>query len=237
LLARPKDDDIAVEERGLLYIPMWHAKAHLRFVYDRRESYRVTVKTPHARTVTIGASDFAVSGNASVDFPAVEHCERDERKELWLDAVSNQPVNAAPYLKARSAPIALGDFAPEGAQIVAPTVRASAVIRNLLGNDFRPSDADEIKEEEVNVECIDLHLRPAYAFKYVWSAKNKAAEVAIDGITGEINSEGSAATVALAKLLRPETLFDIGAETLNVIVPGGAIVLKLGRALAEKRKT
>jgi hypothetical protein len=236
LLARPKDEDIAIEERGLLYIPMWHAKAHLRFVYDRRESYRVAVKTPNAKTVTIAASDFAVSAQANFDLPAVEHCERDERKELWLDAVTNQPVNAAPYLKAQSTPIALDDFAPEGARIVAPTVRASAVIRNLLGNDFRPSDADEIKEEDVNVECIDLHLRPAYAFKYVWSAKNKTAEVAIDGITGEINSESSATTAALAKLLRPETLFDLGAETLNVIVPGGAIALKLGRALAEKRK-
>lgn len=236
MLARPKDEDIAVEERGLIYVPMWHAKAHLRFVYDRRESYRVTVKTPNAKTVTIGADDFAVSGQSNIDVPAVEHCERDERKELWLDAVSNQPVNAAPYLKARSTPIALDSFAPDGAQIVAPTVRASAVIRNLLGNDFRPSDADEIKEEEVNVECIDLHLRPAYAFKYLWSTKNKTADVTIDGITGEINSEASAATAALAKLLRPETLFDIGAETLNVIVPGGAIALKLGKALAEKRK-
>ncbi len=41
---------------------------------------------------------------------------------------------------------------------------------------------------------------------------------------------------AVAKLSKPETLFDLGVETLNVIVPGGAIPLKLAKALAEKRK-
>jgi hypothetical protein len=37
--------------------------------------------------------------------------------------------------------------------------------------------------------------------------------------------------------LKPETLFDLGAETLNVIVPGGAIALKVAKAIAEKHKT
>jgi hypothetical protein len=41
----------------------------------------------------------------------------------------------------------------------------------------------------------------------------------------------------VAKLLKPETLFDLGAETLNVIVPGGAIALKVAKALADKRKS
>jgi len=235
LFARPKDDDVVMADQGLWYVPLWHAKAHLRFRYDRSESYRVPIKTPHVAAVTVGVDEFAVkSGN--VELPVVEHCERDEQRELWLDALSNQPANAAPYLKVAAIPANLAEFAPEHANVVTPAVRASAVIRALLGEDFRPADADEIKEERVNVECIDLYLRPTYNFKFEWSAKNKSAEVAVDAITGELQTQPSAAMAAVAKLLKPETLFDLGAETLNIIVPGGAIPLKVAKAIAEKRK-
>jgi hypothetical protein len=239
LLSRPKDEDIQVEEQGLRYIPLWHAKAHLRFVYDRRESYKLPIKAPHVKTITIGTNEYPASGSGSVtvEFPVVEHCERDEQKEVWLDAVSSQAVNAQPYLKAQVAEVVLDSFAPEGAQIVTPTVRASAVIRALLGSDLQVADADEVKEEAINVDCIDLYFRPAYGFKYVWAAKNKTAEVAVDGVTGELKAEPSWAGAALGRLLKPDMLFDIGAETLNLVVPGGAIALKVAKAITEKQKS
>lgn len=235
LFARPKESDIAISDLGLWYRPLWHAKAHLRFVYDRRESYKVPVKTPHVASISIGSNDYAVAGGA-IEVPVVERCERDEQKELWLDGLSGQTINAQPYLKESAASVNLDEFAPDGAKIVAPTVRASAVIRTLLGDDLRPADADEIKEEHVNVECIDLYLRPTFNFKCVWAEKNKSADLALDAITGELQSQPNVAMAAVGKLLKPETLFDIGAETLNVIVPGGAIVLKVAKAFADKRK-
>ena len=100
-----------------------------------------------------------------------------------------------------------------------------------------PADADEVKEEAVNVECIDLYLRPTFNFKCVWAAKNKSAELAVDAITGELQTQPSATMALVAKLMKPEMLFDIGAETLNLVVPGGAIPLKIVQALAEKRKS
>jgi hypothetical protein len=195
----------------------------------------VPIKTPHVTSVTIGANDHAVSGG-SIELPVTEHCERDERKELWLDGLSGEPISAQAHLKAPATPVNLDDFAPEDAKIVAPTVRASAVVRTLLGDDLRPADADEVKEEHVNVECIDLYLRPTFNFKCVWTEKNKSADLALDAVTGELQSRPSAAMAAVGKLLKPETLFDLGAETLNVIVPGGAIVLKVAKAFADKRK-
>jgi hypothetical protein len=235
LFSRPKDDDIAISDEGLWYLPVWHAKAHLRFVFDRSESYRVAVKAPNVASVSVNGSDYAVKAG-SIDVPVTEHCERDEQKELWLDGLSNEPFNVKPYAKAQPAPVNLDDFAPEGAKIVAPVVRASAVIRGLLGDDFRPADADVVKEERVTVECIDLHLRPTYNFKCVWAAKNKSADIAIDAISGELQTRPSATMAAVAKLLKPENLYDIGAETLNLVIPGGAIPLKVVKALAEKRK-
>jgi len=235
LFSRPKEDDIAITDQGLWYLPFWHAKAHLRFLYDRSESYKVPIKTPHVAAVTVSGERYAVKAG-SIDLPVAEHCERDEQRELWLDALNSQPMHAEPYLKAPALPVNLAEFAPEDAKVVAPTVRASAVIRTLLGEDFRPADADEIKEESVSVECIDLYLRPTFNFKFEWSAKNKSADVAVDAITGELQTQPSAAMAAVAKLLKPETLFDLGAETLNIIVPGGAIPLKVAKALVEKRK-
>jgi hypothetical protein len=235
LFARPKEEDIAMSDEGLWYLPLWHAKAHLRFLYDRRESYKVPIKTPHVTSLIVGGNDYAVAAGA-IDLPVIEHCERDEQKELWLDALSHQPMNAQAYLKAHMTPINLEEFAPQGAKIVPPAVRASAVIRALLGDDFRPADADEVKEEQVNVECIDLHLRPTFNFKCVWAGKSKSADLAVDAVTGELQSQPTAAMATVAKLLKPETLFDLGAETLNVIVPGGAIALKVAKALADKRK-
>ena len=235
LFSRPKDEDITISDQGLWYLPMWHAKGHLRFSYDRSESYKVPIKAHHVTSVTVGGADYALNAGA-IDVPVVEHCERDEEKELWLDALSSQPINAQPYLKAHSIAVNLDEFAPEGAKIVAPAVRAAAVIRTLLGDDLRPADADEIKEEQVTVNCIDLHLRPTYNFKCSWTAKNKTTDIAVDAITGEIQQQPSATMALVGKLLKPETLFDIGAETLNLVVPGGAIPLKVVKALAEKHK-
>jgi hypothetical protein len=235
LFSRPKSEDIAITDLGLWYLQLWHAKGRLRFVYDRSESYKVPIKTPHVAAVTVGGDDYAIAAGA-IDLPVVEHCERDEQKELWLDALTSQPINAQPYLNTRAIPVNLDEFAPEGAKIVPPVVRASAVIRALLGDDFRPADADEVKEEHVNVECIDLYLRPTFNFKCTWAAKNKSVDLAIDAITGDLQTQPSATMALVAKLMKPETLFDIGAETLNVIVPGGAIPLKVAKALAERHK-
>lgn len=235
LFSRPKDEDITIIDQGLWYLPVWHAKAHLRFRYDRSESHKVPIKTPHVASVTVGDTDYKVTSGA-FDLPVIEHCERDEHRELWLDAVGNQPVNAAPYLKAGVTPVNLDEFAPHDAKIVPPATRASTVIRTLLGEDVRPTDADSVKEEHVDVECIDLYLRPAYNFKCDWTAKNKSVDVAVDAVTGEIQTPPNAAMAAVAQLLKPETLFDLGAETLNLVIPGGAIPLKVVKALAEKRK-
>jgi hypothetical protein len=235
LFSRPKEEDITISDQGLWYLPLWHAKAHLNFVYDRSESYKVPIKAPHVVSVTVGGSDYAVA-RGTIDLPVMEHHERDEQRELWLDALTSQATNAQPYLKARATPVNLDEFAPEGAKIVPPAVRASAVIRALLGEDFRPADADEVKKEQFIVECIDLYFRPTFNFKCVWTAKNKSADLAVDAITGELLTQPSAAMSTVAKLLKPETLFDLGAETLNVIVPGGAIALKVAKAIAEKHK-
>jgi hypothetical protein len=163
--------------------------------------------------------------------PAVAHCVRELRRELWIDAVTGDAIGVRSIDAAE--PIELGAFAPADAAIIDPTVRASAVIRQVLG-DVTPPEADAYHEERAEVDALDLYFSPVYAFDLVWSAKSKTVGITVNGRTGEIVQSKSAIHPAFAKLLNKETLFDIGSETLNLVVPGGAIPLKIVRALRKK---
>jgi hypothetical protein len=236
LFARPKPDDVAVQPVGLRYEPFWHVTAHLRVAYERRESYRFPISTPeNVVSVAIGNASFDVDGERKergITVSALAQCVRQARKELWIDAVTGEPIAARPVEAAEA--IDLAAFAPADAAIVDPTVRASAVIRQVLGDDVKPPEADAFHEERVEIDALDLYFWPLYVFDLVWAAKNKTVNVTVNGRTGEIVQTKSAMHPAFAKLMNKETLFDIGSETLNLVVPGGAIPLKIVRALRRR---
>jgi len=91
-------------------------------------------------------------------------------------------------------------------------------------------------EEEVVVDRLDLYYRPVYAFEYVWEAKARRTTVEVDGLTGEFKPTGKTFGSQLKRVMTREVLFDIGAETMNLVVPGGAIALKLGKAVMNRRQ-
>jgi hypothetical protein len=236
LFSRPKPDDVVVQPGGLRCEPIWHVSAHLRVVYDRHESYRFPISSPeHVISLSVGGATFDIEGerkDRAIAVAAIAHCVRELRKELWLDGATGDAV--APRGLEGAEPIDLATFAPPDVAIVEPTVRASAVIRQILGDDVTPPEADAYHEEIAEVDRLDLYFAPLYAFELVWTAKNKTASITVDGRTGEIVQAKSSMHPAFAKLLNKETLFDIGSETLNLVVPGGAIPLKLVRALRKK---
>jgi hypothetical protein len=225
LFSRPKPEDVVVQPVGLRYDPFWHVTAHFRVAYERRESYRFAISSPeHVVSIGIGGASFDIDGERKergITVPAVAQCVRQVHKELWVDAVTGDAIPARPV-------------EPEGAAIVDPTVRASAVIRQVLGDDMKPPEADAYHEERAEIDALDLYFWPVYAFDLVWGAKSKTANVTVNGRTGEIVQTKSSMHPAFAKLLNKETLFDIGSETLNLVVPGGAIPLKIVRALRRK---
>jgi hypothetical protein len=237
LFSKPKADDVAVEARGLRYEPVWHATCHVRIVYDRRETYRFPVKTPeHVASIEFGGVSFAVEGGTMV-VPATAHCIRDRRQELWIDAASGETVASRTLDPSKITAVELENFPPPGAEVVQPTVRASAVVRQLLGGDTAPIDADTLSESRADVERLDLYFRPVYAFTLTWAAKGKSVDIVLDGMTGEISTIKGGMHPVLGRLLTKDMLFDIGSETLNLVVPGAAIPLRLVEALSRKRET
>jgi hypothetical protein len=205
LFSKPKPDDVAVEARGLRYEPFWHATCHVRIVYDRRETYRFAVKTPdHVASISFGDATYPVEAG-TIAIPALAHCVRDRRQELWIDAASGETVAARTLDPAKISAVELEHFPPPGAEVVQPTVRASAVVRQLLGSDTAPIEADSLSES-------------------------------LDAMTGEIATVKGGLHPVLGRLLHKDVLFDIGSETLNLVVPGASIPLRLVEALSRKRE-
>lgn len=228
-IMRPNPREIQISYEEKRYEPFWHIACRTHYVYDRSRQYPITVGGPQVHHVTIQGVDYTpvVENNAArVVLQGVEHCREDTRREALVDAISGQPGPFAQYLDKPKQAITWGEWNPDQAIVVAPEVRASSVVRGLLGQLIKPLDADQIFEEEVVVENVDLYFRPIYAFEYQWAARDKQAVVEFDGLTGEVRKDGKAVRVELEKMMNRELLFDVGAEAVNLFIPGGGIAVK-----------
>lgn len=233
-LMRPKGEEIQVSLVELRFQPFWHAASHKRFRYNRRAKYQVPVQAD-VQTVEIAGQTYTpVQGTFTLQ--GMDHCLLEERHEIFLDALTGEVRDLHQYL-------AFDRITPEnatppaGIALVHPEVPATAAVRRVLGDVLHPPSAEQVLEEEVVVDRLDLYYRPVYAFEYVWEAKGKRATVEVDGLTGEFTATGKAFGGQLKHILNREVLFDIGAETINLVVPGGAIALKLGKAVADRRRS
>ena len=233
-LMRPKSEDIQVNLLELRYQPFWHATSHKHFRYDRRAQYAVPVLAD-VQTVEIAGQTYTPT-QGKLTLSATDHCLLDERHEVFLDALSGEAQDLRRYLAFDRIDGSNGGTLPNDLALAPPEVRAPVVVRQVLGDVLHPPSADQILEEEVVVDCLDLYYRPVYAFEYVWQAKDKRVTVEVDGLTAEFKSTGKAFGSQLKRVLNREVLFDIGGDVINLVVPGGAIALKLTKAVAERRR-
>jgi len=231
LLMRPKGDEIQVALLELRYQPFWHAIGHKHFRYDRRVQYSVPVSADVQTTAIAGCIYTPVQGKLAIQ--GVDHCLFNERREIFLDALTGEAQDLRRYLAFDRTKADSDGALPVDLQLVAPGVRAAAVVRQVLGDVLRPPSADQILEEEVVVDCLDLYYRPVYAFEYVWQAKDKRATVEVDGLTGEFKPTGKAFGSQLMRVLNRDMLLELGADTLGLVVPGASIALKLTKAVVK----
>ncbi len=234
LLMRPKGEEIQVGLLELRYQPFWHAASRKHFRYDRRAQYQVAVPADVQQVEIAGQTLAPAQGKLVLQ--GIDHCLLEEHREIFVDGLSGETQDLRRYLAFEHLSANDPQALPQDVALVPPEVKASAVVRQVLGDVLHPPSADTVLEEEVVVERLDLYYRPVYAFEYVWAAKAKRATVEVDGLTGEFKPTGKAFGSQLKRALTREVLFDIGAETINLVVPGGAIALKLGKAIADKRR-
>jgi hypothetical protein len=240
LLQRPKAEDVLLVASQRRVEPVWHVACTAHYVYDRTRLYSVPASADDVRSVTLLGSEFPAipsgKGPAAFAVEALEHCTQDIRDELFVDGVSGATLANGPALVAGARtevadPTAL---AADETLVIAPEQRASAIVRQLLSRLLKPLQADTVFEESLAVEALELYYRPVWAFEFHLPAKDRRGVVEVDALTGDTRTAGALQVRQLTRMVSRDALFDIGADTVGLIVPGGSIAVKLARVAIDR---
>ncbi|MEO7118619.1 MAG: hypothetical protein ABIZ34_06575 [Candidatus Limnocylindrales bacterium] len=240
LLQRPKVDDIVHTATQRRIEPFWHVACRARYVYERSRPYTVPVSGPEVQSVAIHGKSYDVSStggpNRSFNLPVQEMCREEFSREAYLDGVTGAVVAEAQQLV--SGPSLVVDdpetLGADGTTVVGPEQRSSFVVRKLISEMMKPVQADTVEEESIVLEATDLYYRPVYAFEFHWTTRDKKGVLEIDGITGQMR-QAAGLLPGLKGRVTKDLLFDIGADTAGMLIPGGSIALKVARAAMEKQ--
>jgi hypothetical protein len=240
LLSRPKADDIQLVSTEARLEPFWLVTISGRTRYDRNRTFTLTVGGPEVQQITVLEHqvkvDPAAKGAPQVHLSAVEHCLDERRVSATFDGLTGNRYDYSRYLTYPSLEITnLEGFVPEGFFVVVPQARATAVTRQVMGEVVQPVQAQVIHEERVDVEAIDLYFRPMYAFEYAWAAKGKQVIVEYDALTGDVRSGGRKLRDQIKGMVTRDLLFDVTADAVGMIVPGGSIAVKLVKAVVDRK--
>ncbi len=236
LLQRPKSEEVELLATQKRFEPFWHAVCTLRQVYDRTRKFNVPVSGAEVQGITLHDTDYAVT-NRAFTLSAVEHCRDEDRQQIFLDGQSGEKIDLANLISGVKNEVTdLASFTnTDAAIIVPPEIRASFVIRQALQPMMKPLQADVVFEEHLTIEAVDLYYRPIYAFEFRWKPKDKTAVAEFDGVTGEMRN-GKALRPMLNISVSRDALFDIGADTVGMIVPGANIAVKLAKVALDQKK-
>jgi hypothetical protein len=238
LLQRPKPDDIELIASQRRLEPFWHVACQARYVYERSRDYTVPASGPEVRQVTVLGQEYTIDsagGRGTFTMPTLEHCRDEFSSELYLDGVSGAPVTDAAAIVGgpRHEVSDLAALSNDDTVVVPPEQRASYVVRQLLASMMKPVQADSVTEESMTIKNIDLYYRPWWAFEFHWKPKDKKGIVELDAVTGQMRP-GQALADRVGKMMNREALFDIGADTIGLIVPGGNIAVKVARLAIDQ---
>lgn len=236
LLQRPKSEEVELLATQKRFEPFWHAVCTLRQVYDRTRKFNVPVTGGEVQSITLHDTDYAVT-NRTFTLSAVEHCRDEDRQQIFIDGLSGEKVELGTLIGGVKYEVTdLASFtSTDAAIIVPPEIRASFVIRQALQPMMKPLQADAVFEEHLTIEAVDLYYRPIYAFEFRWKPKDKTAVAEFDGVTGEMRN-GKALRPTLSISISRDALFDIGADTVGMIVPGANIAVKLAKVALDQKK-
>lgn len=239
LLQRPKIEEVSFVSRQRRLLPFWHVAATSHYVYERHRDYTVPASASEVTAVTVHDQrhelDQRMGAQNAFRLPVLEHCQNDFRSESYTDGLSGQPVADGPAI-ITGPKSEIGDpqtLAADETIVLPPEQRASFVVRKTLADVMKPVQADKILEETIVLQTTDLYYRPIWAFEFAWRDKHGVIEV--DSITGNTQS-GKAMMTQVKGMLNRDLLFDIGADTIGLFVPGGSIAVKLAKAAMDKRK-
>jgi hypothetical protein len=241
LLQRPKADDITLIERQRRLEPFWHVVARATYAYERRRDYAVPGSSSEVYAVTIEGKryelDRPVGAGRGFAMAALEHCRDEFVSEVFTDGMTGAAVAEGPSLVA-GPKLEIDDpagLSADGTIVLPPEQRASFVVRKALNEVMKPVQADTILEESIALEATDLVYRPVRAYEFVWQGRDKTGVIEIDMVTGQFR-QGRPLIGQLRGMLNRDVLFDVGADTVGLFVPGGSIAVKLAKAAIDSKR-
>jgi len=243
LLSKPKPEEVTLVNKQRRLEPFWHVAGHAVYVYERNREYSVPAASPDVEALTIlgtryeGQPQAVASSARTFRVPALEHCRTEIRSESFVDGLTGAAVaDGAQVVEGPRSEVADPATLGDGDTIALPPEnRASYVVRALMGELIKPVQADKLLEEQVVLEATDLFYRPVWAFEFTWNGKAKNAIVEIDAVTGQTRT-GKALVGQIRGALNRDLLFDVGADTVGLFVPGGSIAVKLAKAAIDSNK-
>ena len=220
--------------------PLWVITISSRTIYDRARTYAVPVSGAEVISVSVFSQELPVEMKnklPSFSLNAIERCQESVRVTHAFLGVHGEQADPAKYESfAKTLIPDLNTFAPEDVLVVPPQQRATAVARQVIGEVIRPvQNAHTILEERVDVETLDLNFRPVYAFEYEWTNKGKRIVIEFNALTGEINGGGKKLQDQIKGILTRDLIFDVTADAVGLIVPGGSIAVKLVKAVVDQK--
>lgn len=240
LISRPNPNEIQVVSVENRLEPYWMVTAASRTAYDRQQVYTIPIKGEEVREVTVLAQRLTVTSKSgpSLTLNGIEHCVEERRVTRFFDGLSGQKEDLSRYQSfTKSAITDLAEFAPEGVLVVPPQMRATAIVRQVLGEAIQPvKNAQIIHEERVDIETVELNFRPVYALEYEWSSKGKRVVVEFDALLGDMHSGGKKWSDQIKGIISRDLFFDVTADAVGMLVPGGSIAVKLVKAVVDRKK-
>ena len=240
LISRPNPNEIQVASVENRLEPYWVITASSRTAYDRQQVYTIPIKGEEVREVTVLGQKLTVNakGTPSLTLNGTEHCVEEHNVTRFYDGLTGQKADLSRFQSFTKSEITdLGQFAPEGMLVVPPQMRATAIVRQVLGEVIQPvKNAQVIHEERVDVETIELNFRPVYAFEYEWASKGKRVVVEFDALLGDMHSGGKKWSDQIKGIITRDLFFDVTADAVGMLVPGGSIAVKLVKAVVDRSK-
>jgi hypothetical protein len=240
LITRPKAEDIQFVSFESRLEAFWVINVLVRTVYERCQTYTIPVSGAEVHHVTALGQDLPVTvnpkGDATIALNGVEHSIEEHQHGFTFDGTGAKMDMSKYQSFAKSEIAELEKFSPEGVLVVPPQAHASTVIRTVLAEVIKPVQADVIHEEKVNVETLDINFRPVYALEYEWVTKGKQVVLEFDGLTGEVHTGGKKLGNQIKGMLTRDLIFDMTADAVGMVVPGGSIAVKLVKAVADRGK-
>jgi hypothetical protein len=240
LISRPNPAEIQMVSIENRLEPYWVVTAASRTAYDRQQVYTIPIKSEEVREVTVLGQRLTISskGNPALTLNGIEHCVEEHRATRFFDGLSGQKADLSRYQPFTKTEITnLEDFTPTDMLVIPPQMRATAIVRQVLGEVIQPvTKAQIIHEERVDVEAIELNFRPVYALEYEWASKGKRVIVEFDALLGEMHSGGKKWSDQIKGIITRDLFFDVTADAIGMIVPGGSIAVKLVKAVVDRGK-